>query len=229
MALHTVERDQELNRLDALLADCRRGAGGAALVSGAVASGKTELLHAFTERAVAAGALYFEAGSPLGGPGHPASLTEGLLRGMHLFAEETGRPNRGAPSPATPGTDGLPADETARRLHAMLLAFAEREPVVVGVDDTHRVTLSSLRDLLGVVRGLRTARVMMIFTDAGVAHPGHGVLRDELSRLPGTPLLRMRPLSHEGVARLFARRLGAARAERLAARGLAVTGEARCC
>ncbi|WP_235036485.1 AAA family ATPase [Actinomadura sp. K4S16] len=219
-----MERDQELQRLDALLADCRHGAGGAALVSGAVASGKTELLHAFTERAVAAGALYFEAGTPLGEPGDPADLTEGLLQGMELFAEETGRPRPGAPTPAGPRGGGLPSDETARRLHALLLALAERDPVVVGVDDTHRVTLSSLRDLLGVVRGLRGARVMMIFTDAGVAHPGRGVLREELSRLPGTPLLRMRPLSREGAARMFASRLGAARAERLAAGALAITG-----
>ncbi|WP_176611274.1 AAA family ATPase [Actinomadura sp. WMMB 499] len=216
-----MERDEELSRLDAVLAGCRRGAGGAALVSGAVASGKTELLHAFTERAVAAGALYFEAGRHLG---DPAGLTEGLLRGLELFVEETGRPGPGVPARPRPGEAGPPAAETARRLHAQLLALAEREPVVVGVDDTHRVPPAALRDLLGVARRLRTAPVMMIFTDAGAAHPGHGVLHEELSRLPGTPLLRMRPLSLDGAFRLFARRLGAERAGRLAARGLAVTG-----
>ncbi|WP_229859505.1 ATP-binding protein, partial [Streptomyces anandii] len=61
MSLKLVERESHLGALNELLHSAGNGRGRVALLSGAVASGKTELLEAFTEQAIDDGAILLDA------------------------------------------------------------------------------------------------------------------------------------------------------------------------
>ncbi len=61
MSLKLVERESHLGTLNELLRSAGNGRGRVALLSGAVASGKTELLEAFTEQAIDEGAILLDA------------------------------------------------------------------------------------------------------------------------------------------------------------------------
>ncbi len=232
-----VERHEELATLTRLYTDCVRSRGQVALISGGVASGKTELLHEFAEHAAASGAILLTAtGSraertlPFGvlgqlfqSPSLPEAVAEEvaqLLRGDDIAAV-TADPSAMAGDPVAIGRAG------ARVLDGMcaaLLELAKDHPVVIQVDDVQFADGPSLQALLYLQRRMRFARVLVILTEWALPRPTQAVFRAEVTRQPNTSHLRLAPLSLAGVRELLAAALDPATARALAPVHHAVSG-----
>ncbi|WP_156756574.1 helix-turn-helix transcriptional regulator [Actinokineospora pegani] len=227
-----VERHDEFSALTRLYAEAARGRGQVALISGGVASGKTELLHTFAEHVAGAGAVLLAAT----GSRAERTLRFGVVRQL-------------AQSPDIPGTLGEQATrmlrvreaadaegggdpsalgrESARMLDtlcATLLDVAKQAPVVIAVDDVQFADPASLQSLLYLQRRIRFGRVLVVLTEWALPRPTQAVFRAEVTRQPNTCHLRLAPLSPAGVAELLAQRFDQATAAALAPVHHAVSG-----
>ncbi|GLY52968.1 LuxR family transcriptional regulator [Lentzea sp. NBRC 102530] len=181
-----VERDGHWAALDALLADSLSGSGKVALLTGPVASGKTELLHAFGE---ACGVLFvkatcsaFERDLPLGVVSqvfHPLDVPEPVGSLLDVAA-------RAADGPS------------AHQLHALCLALLDLvadRPLVIGIDDVQHADPSSLHWLLYLIRRLGQAKVLLVLTETASPRAAHTELHTELLRHPHHREVRLAPLA----------------------------------
>jgi DNA-binding CsgD family transcriptional regulator len=201
-----VERGEELRTLNRLYADCARSHGQVALISGTVASGKTELLRTFTEHLTAKGALVLTATGSRAEHARPFGVLRQLLHGLSLPEA----PDKGA--------------VVLENLCVALTAVARRKPVVIGVDDVHFADAPSLQALLYLQRRTRYARVMIILTEWALPRPARAVFRAEVTRQPNTTLLRLAALSPRGVEDLLRTRLDPLTARALTPAYHAVSG-----
>lgn len=189
-----IERDAQWARLTALLSDAVAGAGRVALVSGPVASGKTELLHRFGERSgerfVVATCSAFERDLPFGVVGQ-------LLHPLGAPAEVTGLLDPVAQTPGPP---------TARQLHTLcraLLDLTDDRPLVICVDDVSYADAHSLHWLLFLIRRVGPARILLLLGRTASPRAAHCVLHTELSRHPHCREITVAPLSQKGVGELI--------------------------
>ncbi|MEV6236198.1 LuxR family transcriptional regulator [Lentzea sp. NPDC051838] len=134
--MRLVDREFQLTQLDRMLGDVLLGRGRVALVSGALGSGKTVLLHELADRAAHVGANFVSAAG---------SWAE---RGLRF----------GVLGQIVPGADLLAVSFALRQL-------AGRTPLVIGVDDVDLADQPSLTGLLSLVRRLQSARVLFLFTE----------------------------------------------------------------
>nr|QEO74746.1 LuxR family transcriptional regulator [uncultured bacterium] len=172
--MRLVDREFQLTGLDQLLADATAGRGRIALVSGALGSGKTALLEAFADRAALAGAAFVSAA----GSWAERGLRFGVL--SQILAD-SGVSSRSA-------------------LCLRLRELTERTPMVIAVDDVHLADQPSLNGLLSLVRRMRSARLMFVFTES--AGQLQSTFRLELLRLPHCTQLILEPLTVQGIAAL---------------------------
>src|SRR5713226_6556019 len=86
-----VERERELAALENVFAACRGGSGTILLISGAVGSGKTALMHAFAARALAGNAIFLSAAATHSGRALPLGVLGQLFRGARLPAANSAR------------------------------------------------------------------------------------------------------------------------------------------
>jgi DNA-binding CsgD family transcriptional regulator len=215
-----VERHHELALLRGMFADCVSGKGRVALISGSLASGKTELLNAFTEHVIEQVHVIGQGTVPLRAAGVRAeqSLWMGVVRQLFhsapLPAELLDRAFRLIGSeplvaPETAGAAGSPENER-RAVHGigeLLLELAKERPVVIAVDDVQFVDLVSL-DVLRYVRcRLRSASLLIALTEWERSGPARPPLHAEVVRQPHCRIA-LGPLSEAGVAELISRRLG---------------------
>ncbi|GAA5071921.1 DNA-binding CsgD family transcriptional regulator [Thermocatellispora tengchongensis] len=227
-----VEREEALTRLAGLLADARDGRGRVALVGGAVATGKSALLHVLAERAAGLGALPVTAlGSPverdlpfgvLGQLLHDAPLPAAdRERARALLGEGAHAVASAAPETATLG------QMDAALVHALcgaLIDLSERHPLLIAVDDVHHADRASLLCLAYLARRVRFARIAAVFSHADHGPHAETFFETELPRLPHCRRVRLTPLSREGVRELAARQVGAETAARLALRWYTLSG-----
>jgi DNA-binding CsgD family transcriptional regulator len=223
-----VERAEELSLLQGLLTECAAGRGQLALVCGPVGSGKTELLYAFGEAAVEAGAVLLTAtGSPVE-RSVPFGVLDQLLRGAVLPARVTQQLDRLLPDCSGPAAaDAVQPVTQARVLRGCrraLVELAAQRPVVIGVDDIEHADPQSLRALLHLVRELRRSRTLLVFTVSAQGQRTRASFRTELLRHQHCRRLRLRPLSARGAAEVVSGVLGGERAEELGADYQRVTG-----
>lgn len=172
--MRLVDREFQLTRLDQLLEDATAGRGRIALVSGALGSGKTALLDAFADRAAPAGAAFVSA------------MGSWAERGLRFGVLSQILPDAGVSSPSA--------------LCFRLRELTERAPMVIAVDDVHLADQPSLHGLLSLVRRMRSARLMFVFTESTGQLPS--TFRLELLRLPHCTQLAVEPLPLQGVAAL---------------------------
>jgi DNA-binding CsgD family transcriptional regulator len=197
------ERDEHLASLDRLLAECGAGSGQVVLVEGSVAHGKTALLRTFAEGAVDAGSLFLNATCSQFESAFPLGVLSQLFRNVILPAGLRDRVN------GLMDGCGAAEPEMASIFHGLLLALlelAEERPVLVGIDDVQYADVVSLRCLLYLGRRVRSARVLMVFTEAARVRAVHSTLRAELGELPHAHCLRLGPLSEAAVSGLLAER-----------------------
>jgi DNA-binding CsgD family transcriptional regulator len=221
------ERDELLDLLSGLLADVMRGQGRTALVSGAVAVGKSALLEAFAAEAVKAGALTLMAAASESEQHMPLGVMGQLLQSAPLTAEERVKTDRlfSAEADGRPVLHQSPVDpHTAQTLCAVLLALSARQPLAIVVDDAHHTDQASLACLSYLVRRIRTAHIMACFSHSEQARYRHTGFRLELLRRPGNHSVRVPLITGKGVAAMTSSRLDHETADRIAADCHAISG-----
>ena len=214
-----IERDDQLDEFDRLLADAIRHTAGIAAVSGPVAGGKTELLHAFAEHAAARGAVVLTATGYCSEVDALLGVITQLLR--HPAVESGARSilDAGRHPPAAEPCEGdaVPfttvTAEIGRRVWELLRDLSVRAPVVLIIDDVHFADAASLRTLASLAERLRACRVVMVVAEPG--RPGRpdspiGSWRAALLRHPRLARIPVPPLSVQGTGRLLAGETGPA-------------------
>lgn len=224
-----VERAKVTAVLRGQLSECVAGRGQLALVCGPVGSGKTDLLYAFGETAVEAGAVFLAATAVPAERQVPYGVLDQLFRGLPLPAWLAGELDALLPDGAGPaGDESAELAARARVLRGCARALTElaaERPVVIGVDDLQHADPESVRVLLQLVRQLRRSRTLLLFTvPAQFCERSRAAFQTELLRHQHCRRIRLRPLTRRGVVEVVAGVLGEELAEEMAADYHRVTG-----
>lgn len=217
-----VDRDGEIAALNALFRDCAQGHGIVAVIRGPVASGKTALLRAFSEQAVAAGAVFLGAVTSRAERGLPLSLLDQLFRGSILPAAIASRVAELMESrtlvgtPTEPETVSPALARVFEKLLMLLAELAEDRPVVIAVDDIQHADVASLQCLSYLARRASTYPILTVLTECTQALPADRLLHAEILRQGNCYCIPVSLLSPSGVASLLAEHLDAETAQRLA-------------
>ncbi|GAA0234247.1 helix-turn-helix transcriptional regulator [Cryptosporangium japonicum] len=178
-------RDEELGRLDELVAAARDGHGGALLVVGEPGIGKTALLSAVTgPRVIRLEGYEAESAIPYAGVHRLVLPLREHLPGLPGRQQEALRVAAGL-------ADGPAPDRYLVGLGVLGLLIAAREPLLGLVDDAHLLDAESLEALGFVARRLEAEPVAFVFAARG-----------ELA-LAGVPLLRLGGLDAGSAATLL--------------------------
>ncbi|WP_414507081.1 AAA family ATPase [Streptomyces sp. NEAU-L66] len=221
-----VERDAVVAELRTALSDSAKGRGKVAVIRGGIASGKTALLRAFEEHAVASGATLLRAS---GAPSEQ-SLRFGVIE--QFFSGATTPPEAsamlshltGLDAPQVGGELSSAAQSGTRDAHDLcvgLLELSRKGPLVITVDDHQFADSASLQVLTYLQHRIGTARVMLLLSQ-GTEPPSELVA--EALRQPYSRQFTLYPLSPEGVGQLLAQRLDSSAALRQAPGSYALTG-----
>ncbi|MFE2513514.1 AAA family ATPase [Streptomyces naganishii] len=223
MSLKLVERESHLGTLNELLRSAGNGRGRVALLSGAVASGKTELLEAFTEQAIDEGAILLDATASRAERALPFGILRKIcdhasfapevrteaLRLMDEAATESGQQHRMRPMPYVAWA---------------LLQLAREHTVVIAIDDVHCSDENSLQFLLYLTRRIRQSRILIVLTEATRLRQEQVVFHAELLRQPHCGRVHVGMLSAQGTATVIAGQFVPALAARLAPEFHAISG-----
>lgn len=166
-----LERDRELDRLDDALACARQGSGVAAIVEGDAGIGKTALLASAQARAAESGMLVLAARGTELEAGYPFGLVRQCFEPTLRAAEPAERERllSGAAKLATPAVMDVPAEPSAASfgvlhgLYWLAANLAERQPLLIAIDDAHWADEPSLRflaHLLGRIESLPAALIV---------------------------------------------------------------------
>ncbi|MEU4626364.1 AAA family ATPase [Actinoplanes sp. NPDC023801] len=225
-----VERDDAMTTLDGLLAAAVAGKGRVAMVTGSVATGKTELLNKFAERVVDLNGLAITAVGSRSEYDLPLGVFGQLLMDAPLVPEESRRAmdllHEGAQS-IPPGADGtLRMDpQIVHGLCTVLLDLSQRYPLVIVIDDIDRADPASILCLSYLARRVRFAPMLVVFSHSTHAWPAESTFELEgLSRPPLGAQLTVAALSPEGVGTMAAAALPAEQAQQVATRWHELTG-----
>jgi DNA-binding CsgD family transcriptional regulator len=206
-----VERDDALGALRRLLGQSAAGQGRVALVTGGLATGKSELLRVFAEDAALEGALVLAAA----GSRAEQSLQMGVM--CQIFH---GPAFPDIPMPTLSTVDNVPWDEVdpdpavvgpldatiIRDMCAAVLQAAKQNPVVIAIDDVQYVDGASLRALLYLRRRMAGAPVFMVLAGWEQRRRAWPSFRAEITRQPHEQV-RLATLSEQGVAEMVAARI----------------------
>ncbi|MDQ0988739.1 LuxR family transcriptional regulator [Streptomyces sp. V2I9] len=220
-----VHRDEQLAHLHWAFHACEKhGHGQVALVTGAVGSGKTQVLETFGEWAAAAGGQVLSAAGSRAEQGlhfgvlgqllHSARMKpEGLRQVEELIREaalSVPTAEAGTDMAAEVLTEVLTADglwaPLLRTAFDTFLALARQGPLVLAVDDLQHTDAASLHCLLYVTRRLRNARIMVLLSEATTLRQAHPLFHAELRSLPRFTRVTLPPLTAESVSRLLSAR-----------------------
>jgi DNA-binding CsgD family transcriptional regulator len=178
------QTEYALDRLRQALVCCAGGSGRLALVTGGLATGKTELLRAFAGQAAQCGALLLTA---------TGSRAEHTLRGGVLgqLMRDPRLPGRArlAAVELTSTSDGpdelsTPAAAALHELGAALVELSRRQPIVINVDDIQFADALSLQVLSYLRRRISSARVLMVLVQWARSRPCAALVHAEVTRRP---------------------------------------------
>ncbi|WP_234365643.1 ATP-binding protein [Streptomyces sp. RTd22] len=228
MPANLFEWESRLSVLREMLHGATQGRGRLALVSGAVASGKTRLLDSFAEQAIESGALLLE----VTGSRAERELPFGILR--KIF-DNAAMPPDVRSEAVTLLSDIGPESTAAARMHVMsqissvLLRLVDERTLVIAVDDVHCGDDHSLQFLLHLARRVRQARVLIVLTESPRLRQRQLTFHAELLRQPNCVRMRLPMLTEAGVAEALSNTLSATVASRLAPNATASPAATRCC
>ena len=226
-SLELVGREVEL---DALLRSYRRAAGGEAgivTIAGDAGIGKSRLVEAFAQAAIADGARALRGGCvELGGDRVVFAPVVEALRtlideiGIGGLVEAAGHscraiarliPELPGPEPAA-GAWSPDEGDLFEELFALVRRLSVARPLVVLVEDLHWADRSTRELIRFLARNLRTERILLVLSyrsdDLHRRHPLVPLLA-ELERLPLTERITLSPLTRDEVAVLAERILDA--------------------
>jgi DNA-binding CsgD family transcriptional regulator len=223
-------RDEEIAALGALLHDCRQGNGIVAVIRGPVASGKSTVLHAFTQHAAMTGAIVLGAVGSRAERGLPLGIVDQLFRPGSLPVPAAEKAADLIEVHALTGAQPQPETinpATARvfeGLLAILAELSERHPVVLAVDDLQHADVASLQCLSYLARRASTSAILTVLTECAQALPADRLLHAEILRQWNCTCIPLAPLSRAAVASLLSKHLDPITAERLASSCYVLTG-----
>ncbi|WP_369696735.1 AAA family ATPase [Streptomyces sp. XD-27] len=217
------ERENHVAALREMLRCAQQGRGKLALVSGAVASGKTDLLDTFSGHAIESGALLLE----VTGSRAERELPFGLLK--KLFDNAAIPPATRAEAARLLDDHDLRATAPGRMrmmsdVSSVLLRLAEERTLVLAVDDVHCGDEHSLQFLLHLARRVRQAKALVVLTESTRLRQDQLAFHAELLRQPNCARLRLHLLTESGTAEMLSGHVSAAVAARLAPECHRVTG-----
>ncbi|MFG1675386.1 AAA family ATPase [Micromonospora sp. NPDC049282] len=225
-----VERTEAIETLDGLLAASVAGKGRVAVVTGPVATGRTELLNTFADRVVDLNGLAITATGSRSEQDLPLGVMSQLLLDAPLVDDERRRAMNllyeGAQT-LTHGDGGTHRldPQIVHSLCTVLLELSRRYPLVVVVDDLDRADHASLVCLSYLARRVRFAPMLALFSHSGHRRSGAPVLDvDGLARPPHGAHIALVTLSADGVREMATEGLGEDDAARLAARWHQLSG-----
>ncbi|MGH3751129.1 MAG: ATP-binding protein [Pseudonocardiaceae bacterium] len=206
-----IAREQDFSTLQKMYVDSLDGRGSVAVVSGAVGSGKTELLRAIEEWATESGSLVLAANCSPVERALPLSLVTQLFHSVELDPEHAEKVSlflndrAGAHVLTEPDREVINRIDTGltKALSTLLLELAKNSPLVIVIDDLHHADGLSLQLLIYFVNRLKTARVLVVVTVLASCRPAYPMLSTELLRPPYTRCFRLAPLSHDEVGRIL--------------------------
>jgi DNA-binding CsgD family transcriptional regulator/Flp pilus assembly protein TadD len=210
-----VERELELEALEALLASARAGSGGAVVFEGPAGIGKSSLLAA----AQTAAAEDLRVVSARGGELErelPFGVVRQLLEPVVTAsdAEEREALFAGAAELAKPvlfaldvEAAGEPSFSALHGLYWLTINLADPQPLLVAVDDAHWADVASLRWLVYLARRLAGVPLALVLATR-LAEPGPAQeLLDELLGIPEVAILQPDGLSEQAITLLAAQLL----------------------
>ena len=214
-----LEREHDLEALDAMLADARAARGALAVMEAPAGQGKTALLRAVRARAQDAGMRVITAtGAEL-----ERDFAFGVVRQLFAPVLNSDDPPRerllsGAAALAAAIFDGaeLPsdiADASHARLHGLFWLcanLAELQPLLLVVDDAHWADAPSLRFLDVIARRVEDMPVLAAVATRPDEPGAQQDLIDGLVAASATRMFRPAPLSAAAIGRLAEDLLGAA-------------------
>jgi DNA-binding CsgD family transcriptional regulator len=227
-----VERGRELAHLEGVFVRSLGGRCQIVSIRGFAGAGKSELLHAFTEKAVREGALVLSAIAASAERAVPLGVLHQLLAAAstplaggttlsRYLDQGTGTdPALAMPGPPSRGT----LTQLMRELHGELARLARSHPLVIAVDDAQHADPASLECLLYIIRRLRQASVLVVLTESAHSRWPDPLVHAELVRQPGYRTIRLAALSDRGVHRVLADDLGGPVGAELAAAHHRATG-----
>jgi DNA-binding CsgD family transcriptional regulator len=224
-----VYRDDELVALETLLRDCGQGKGLVAVIRGPVASGKTTLLQAFAQQAVATGVIFLGAVASRTERWLPLGILDQLFRSDLLPVTASVRIT-GLLERCT--LVGMREPETISPVMArvfeglldVLVDLSEDHPVVLAVDDLQYADVASMQFLSYLARRVGNARILTVLAECAQELPADRLLHAEILRQGNCYCIPLVPLPPPGVASLLSEHLDAAVAQRLAPSCHAMTG-----
>ncbi|GGO32798.1 helix-turn-helix transcriptional regulator [Micromonospora parathelypteridis] len=216
-----IERDTQIAVLENLLVGATEGSGHIAMISGAVASGKSELLVEVADQAVARGAVVLDAVASCSERNVRFGVVRKIIDSLPVAPDIMAVILR-LLEEATEPMSACAA--LMAYLSTTLLHLSERRPVVIAIDDIHRADNASKQYLLHLSRRIRRARVLILLTTNVRTHRDEADFHSELQRQPHFTRLRLRMLSKSGTTRLISGQLGAQTAARLADEVHSATG-----
>ena len=202
MSAVLLDRDRELEALNRHLASIKAGAGRVVVVEGPAGIGKSSLLAAVTRAAAANG---FITCSARGGPlecdavwGIARQIFEPVRRREDWAELTTGAAALAGPALALATPEPAPGgDAMHAAVHGLVwLAsnLAERQPVLLVIDDAHWADASSLRWLATLSRRLSEVPIgVLCAVRSGEPSPSADLLAELLAAAPD-PTVRPRPL-----------------------------------
>ena len=197
-------------------------------ISGALATGKTELLHRFAEETILAGVPFIMASGSAAEQALPFGVSRQMFRSATPASSAAMRlafvPEGGAGTIGTWGEVASAGTSTigmVSRLGTALLELAELDALVVAVDDVNYADLASLDLLLYLARRVRASRMLVITTQGG---PADKRFEAEFLSQPHCTRVKLGLLSTDGVASMVSEDLGPDSAARLSHAYHAVTG-----
>jgi DNA-binding CsgD family transcriptional regulator len=226
-----LEREGDLDQVDALLERAAAGAGALLLVEGEAGTGKTSLLGALRRRASDTG---FEVRAARGtqleqpfaygvarqllepvladaSPERRATLTTGAAHHAAVVLGEVG------------GEEAADSLRAHHGLHWLVVNLADEAPVALVCDDVHWADLPSLRWLCYLAHRAEALPVLIALGARPDASAEVSRILDELADDPLATLVRPRPLSEDAASELIRRFAGRDPARAFAATAHRVT------
>ncbi|MGW5050495.1 helix-turn-helix transcriptional regulator [Actinokineospora sp. NPDC004072] len=205
------DHDAALTELVGLFAACRAGQGRLALITGGLASGKTQVLNRFYAHARDEGALLLTAAGSRAERALRAGVIDQLFHGAGLPPAVADRMSR-VISPRADEESGSDA-RTMRQGCAMMvhevsqavLELSRERPVVVGIDDVQFADSSSLQFILYLRKRMASARVLIALTEWEQPQPTLPVFHAEITRRQHHRIA-LAPLSTAAIAALLGER-----------------------
>ncbi|WP_255955718.1 helix-turn-helix transcriptional regulator [Streptomyces odontomachi] len=226
MLEHVKNRKRELAETEEMLRASMLGRCRVALASGAVGSGKTELLHAFTERAMELGATVLTVPASPTERNTPAAVLRQLLSSIEAAGEDTGAlrdlleqcgSKAAGTAPDTSTTTSAARSTTAPQavpaafldgLYHALARLSAARPLVIAIDDVQYADGVSLSCLRSLMQQLRFARVLFVLTESEHDQWRNPLFRVELLRQPGFCRIRLAPMPPEEIRSMLSQSLG---------------------